>query len=200
MVSQKEEQIDQFRKRLNKYASVTEDSFNKLLPILKFKIIKKGEFLLRVGQTAKNIYFVSKGILTSLFITIDGSTHIKNFFLEGNFAGSTVSLMLSSPSSFSIQSLEDSAIIEMNFMLYKQLINENDDLKNFYLCYLEQNWVIENEKKQIAFATQTATERYLTFLEEYPSLNKRVPQFHIASYLGITPTQLSRIRKDLQKI
>ncbi|MFT4665925.1 MAG: CRP-like cAMP-binding protein [Gammaproteobacteria bacterium] len=57
--------------------------------------------------------------------------------------------------------------------------------------------MIENEKRQIAFATQSATERYLTFLEKYPLLDKRIPQLHIASYLGITPTQLSRIRKEL---
>ena len=58
---------------------------------------------------------------------------------------------------------------EFDYRNYKQLIFENTDLKNFYIAYLEQNWVIENEKRQIAFATQTASERYLTFLEKYPN-------------------------------
>ena len=88
-------------------------------------------------------------------------------------------------------------IFNSRFKKYKQIIYKHDDLKIFYISYLEKNWVIENEKRQIAFATQTAMERYQTFLEEYPSLNKRVPQLHIASYLGVTPTQLSRIRKNL---
>ena len=85
----------------------------------------------------------------------------------------------------------------MNYHKYKEVIFEHSDLKRFYISYLEQKWVVENEKRQISFAAQNATDRYLTFLEEYPSLPERVPQWLIASYLGITPTQLSRIRKDL---
>ena len=192
-----EEYINQIQKSMNRYAPITEDSFSRLRAIMKIRKVGKGEYLLRANQVAKGIYVVCKGVLTSLFITKDGGTHIKNFFLEGNFAASTVSLLLSSPSSFSIQALEDSVVIEMNFSKYRQLIDEKNDLKQFYIGYLEQKWVIENEKRQIAFATQTASERYLTFLKEYPSLDKRVPQLHIASYLGITPTQLSRIRKNL---
>ena len=85
----------------------------------------------------------------------------------------------------------------MDFQKYKKLIDENEDLKNFYIGHLEQKWIIENEKRQISFAAENATSRYITFLRDYPTLPDRVPQWMIASYLGITPTQLSRIRKDL---
>lgn len=194
-----ENYIDQFRKSLDRFTPVREESFSKLRSLVKFKAVKKGAFLLHAGETAQKLHFVCEGILVSQFMTQDGSAHIKNFFLEGNFAASKVSLLLACPSSFSIQCLEDAVVIDIDFKKYKQLINEDNHLKHFYISYLEQNWIIENEKRQIAFATQTSTERYLTFLEEYPFLDKRVPQHHIASYLGITPTQLSRIRKDLNK-
>jgi CRP-like cAMP-binding protein len=198
MASSEEKYIAQFRKYLNQYAPISEESFSKLLDLMRFRTVKKGEYLLQVNQRARNMFFVCEGVLTSLFLADDGGTHIKNFFVENNFAASTVSLMLFSPSSFAIQSLENGVVLEFDYRNYKQLIFENTDLKNFYIAYLEQNWVIENEKRQIAFATQTASERYLTFLEKYPTLDKRIPQLHIASYLGITPTQLSRIRKDLK--
>lgn len=197
MIANHEVHIDQFRKRLMTYAPVTDDSFAKLLPILRFRIVEKGEFILRAGQTAKDFHFVCEGLLASPLIDENGNTHIKNFFTEGNFAGSTVSLLRSSPSSFSIQSFETGVIIDLDYKTYKQLIYDHEDLKNFYIAYLEKNWVIDNEKRHIAFATQTAKERYITFLETYPTLDKRVSQYHIASYLGVTPTQLSRIRKEL---
>lgn len=188
-----------FREALNRYASISEASLSKLLSIAKFTSIKKGQYLLQLNQVAKNIHFVCEGLITSQFVTPDGNTHIKNFFLEGNFAASTVSLLLSSPSAFALECLEDGVVISLNFKKYKQLISENDDLKNFYIGYLEKKWIIENEKRQISFATQTAMERYLTFLKDYADLENRVSQRHIASYLGITPTQLSRIRKNLKK-
>lgn len=189
----------QFQEVLNQYAPVTEESFTKLLSLVRFVKVSKGAIILSAGQIAKETYFVCQGALISRYADQDGSTHIKNFFTEGNFAGSKVSQLLSSPSDFSIESLEDGVVIVMDHRKYRQLIFENEDLKHFYIAYLEQSWVIKNEKRQIAFATQTATERYLTSLEEYPTLDQRVPLLHIASYLGITPTQLSRIRKNLQK-
>ena len=196
MFPDKKKYIDDFRKSLDQYTPVKEESFEEMLSLVKFGEIQKGEHLLQVNQIAKKIYFVCKGIFTSLFITPDGGTHIKNFFLEGNFAGSKVSLLSSTPSAFGIQCLEEGVVIEMDYQRFKQLIYNHNDLKDFYIGYLEHKWVMENERRQIAFATQTATERYLTFLQEYPLLEDRVPQLHIASYLGITPTQLSRIRKE----
>ncbi|TRX60001.1 Crp/Fnr family transcriptional regulator [Fulvivirga sp. M361] len=191
---------DLFKKSLHRYAPITDESFIKLFSISKFRTVKKSEPILLKGRTARKIYFVCKGILVSQWTDEEGNIHIKNFFLEGNFAGSIVSSLLSAPSEFSIESIEDGVIIEMDYQEYKQTIYDHDDLQRYYINYLEQKWVIENEKRQISFAAKNATDRYLTFLEEYPSLPERVPQWLIASYLGITPTQLSRIRKELNKI
>ncbi len=192
-----EEYLDQFRNYLNDFTPVGDGPFQKLADLLRLETVSKGDYLLREGQISRNLYFVCRGVITSQYITDDGGTHIKNFFLEGNFAASTVSSLLFVPSAFGLQALEDSVVLAMDFRNYRQAILESEALKTFYINYLEKNWVIENERKQIAFATQTARERYLTFLEEYPDLEERIPQLHIASYLGVTPTQLSRIRKNL---
>ncbi|MGL1888920.1 MAG: Crp/Fnr family transcriptional regulator [Reichenbachiella sp.] len=199
MLSDQEKYITLFRASLNNYAPISEDSFAEIMELVKFRDVKKGAFLLQKGQTAKKMLFICKGILISQWVDEQANVHIKNFFLEGNLAASTVSLLQGTPSDFAISCIEEGIIIEMDFQKYKALINEKDDLKNFYIAYLEQNWIIKNEKRQISFAAQSATTRYLNFLKEHTTLPARVSQWLIASYLGITPTQLSRIRKDLKK-
>jgi ribosome-interacting GTPase 1 len=107
--------------------------------------------------------------------------------------------MLQTPSNFTIKALEDCILININYKKYITLINENDDLKNFYIAHLEKNWIIEKEQREIAFVMENATERYVKLLEKNPDIADRIPLLHIASHLGITPTQLSRIRKSLEK-
>ncbi|MCE7996881.1 MAG: Crp/Fnr family transcriptional regulator [Roseivirga sp.] len=186
-----------FKSTLQHYAPVSQASLEKLLAIARFRSIPKDQFLLHAGEVASRMYFVCEGILVSQYLRSDGSAHIKNFFIKGNFAASTVSCLQQSPSDFSIQCVEESVILDMSYHDYKELIFRYDDLKLLYINHLEQSWIIKNEKRQIAFATQTASERYRTFLNQNPDLETRVPQHQIASYLGITPTQLSRIRKEL---
>ena len=186
-------------KCLNQFASITQESFTELLSLAGFERVSRDEVLLQAGQVAKETYFICQGLLISRYNNSNGNTHIKNFFTEGYFAGSKASQLLSTPSDFSIESLEEGIIIVFDSREYRRLILEREDLKSFYIAYLEWSWIIKNEKRQIAFATQTASARYRTFLEEYPTLERRVPLLHIASYLGITPTQLSRIRKEVKK-
>ena len=199
MTTHQERYIDQFRRTVNRYAPVTDESFAELLAITQVRILEKNECLLPVGQVAVSQYYVCAGVLMSVFLTDDGGEHVKNFFTEGNFAGSTASSLRFAPSAFAIQSLKEAVVLEYNFQQYKQLINQREDLKLFYIAYLEQSWILKNEPRQIAFATQTATTRYQAFRAEHPDLVLRIPLHHIASYLGITPTQLSRIRKTLRE-
>lgn len=198
MSANKEKYKEQLRQTLNKYSPITEESLEKFFAQTRLRAIKKYEDILQIGQTARKMYFVCEGIFGSLFLTPDGTPHIKNFFLTNYFAASTVSLLQNSPSCFGIQCLEAGLVLEVDYTHYRHLIDTCADIKDFYIAYVEHSWIIVNEKRQIAFATQTSAERYAAFLETYPDLDKRVPQHYIASYLGITPTQLSRLRRDLQ--
>lgn len=89
-------------------------------------------------------------------------------------------------------------MITFDYTEYKKLIYKHDDLKNFYIAYLEKQWIIEKEQREISIVTETASTRYLKLLAKSPDIDKRVPLRDIASHLGITPTQLSRIRKELK--
>ncbi|WP_411029714.1 Crp/Fnr family transcriptional regulator [Spongiimicrobium sp. 3-5] len=197
MVSWDDPHIQLFYTYLNRFAPVSQTSFEEFLPFIKVRGVQKNESILLRGQTARNVYFVCEGILVSQWMDDEANVYVKNFFVEGHLAGSTVSMLTNTPSGFGIESVEDGIILEMNYQRYKEVIYNHDDLKNYYIVNLEQNWIIENERRQISFATENATARYISFLNRYPKLPQRVPQWLIASYLGITPTQLSRIRKDL---
>jgi CRP-like cAMP-binding protein len=184
---------------IESYWPISEKSWKLIENITEFQTLKKGETLLQNGEIAKNLHFIAKGILRAYITDQQGNFYNKNLFLENSFAGSKVSLMLQAPSNFTIEALEDSILININYKKYMRLINQNDDLKNFYIAHLEKNWIIEKEQREVALVMHNATERYVQLIEKYPDIADRIPLLHIASHLGITPTQLSRIRKSLEK-
>lgn len=199
MTFNKELYLNNLKQTFESYAPVSERSWKLIEEITEFQTLKKGETLLQNGEVAKNLHFIAKGILRAFITDEEGNFYNKNLFLENTFAGSKVSLMLQTPSHFSIEALEDGILINVNYKKYMALVYENDDLKNFYIAHLEKNWIIEKEQREVALVMQNATERYLDLLQKHPDIAERVPLLHIASHLGITPTQLSRIRKMPEK-
>lgn len=198
-MSNQDKYLKNLKKTIESYFPISESSWKLIENIAEFQSLKKGEILLENGEIAKNQHFIAKGVLRAFITDKHGNFYNKNLFMENYFAGSKVSLMLQSPSNFTIEALEDSIIINLNYKKYITLVNENDDLKNFYIAHLEKNWIIDKEQREVALVMQNATERYINLLEKHPTIADRVPLLHIASHLGITPTQLSRIRKNLEK-
>lgn len=199
MTFNKETYLNNLKQTIESYYPISEKSWKLIESITSFQTLKKGEALLRNGEIAKNLHFIAKGVLRAFITDEEGNFYNKNLFLENYLAGSKVSLMLQTPSNFTIEALEDSIVININYKKYMEFINETDDLKNFYIAHLERHWIIEKEQREVALVMQNATERYTTLLEKHPDIADRVPLLHIASHLGITPTQLSRIRKSLEK-
>jgi CRP-like cAMP-binding protein len=191
--------LQNLKSKFEHYAPISAESWQLIENIIEFRCAKKGELLLENGQIAKEIYFIAQGALRAFITDKAWNIYNKNIFLEGHFASSTASCLQQTPSEFSIETLEDSILIQMNYKKYRELIFQNEDLKNFYIAYLEKNWVIEKEQREISLVMENATERYLKLLKKHPDISERIPLLHIASHLGITPTQLSRIRKNLEK-
>lgn len=199
MTFHKETYLNNLKNSIESYSPISEQSWKLIENITGFQTLKKGETLLQNGEIAKDLHFIAKGVLRAFITDEQGNFYNKNLFLENYIAGSKVSLMLQKPSNFTIEALEDSIVININYKKYMELIYQNDDLKNFYIAHLEKNWIIEKEEREVALVMQNATERYVSLLEKHPDIADRVPLLHIASHLGITPTQLSRIRKSLEK-
>jgi CRP-like cAMP-binding protein len=157
--------------------------------------LDKGEALYNTGTTPSSFGYVYSGLLRAFTIDEKGNEYTKIFFDKGSFPGSMRSLLQSEPSDFTIDTLEPSVIIEISFEDYRNLLLRNHGLTLFHISYLEKNWVIAKEVREVEIVMENATDRYKKFLNDYPELQGRIQQYHIASHLGITPTQLSRIRK-----
>lgn len=184
---------DQFFQKVRSYADLSMEAERAWLALIKEKTYTKGENFIRTGQIPQKVAFVTKGLFSQYYIADNGETVIKYFFPEGRIAGSIPATLTKSESNFTITALEDTTVLEYNFHEFKKLVSIYSDIAAFYVRYLEQHWVIDKEPYEISLRSDSAKIRYDEFLEKYPELLKRLKKHHIASYLGITPTQLSRI-------
>ncbi len=199
MLIDRDKYLLDLKTKFESYALISEKSWELLIPIIKFTTLEKNDILLSNGVYSKNIYFVCKGVLRAYFTNPLGDIYTKNIFLENDIAGSMVSSMLEKPSEFTLEALEHTILISLDYKSYRRLINQENDLKEFYIAYLEKNWVIDKEQKEVSLILENATERYIKLRLAHPTIDSRIEQQHIASHLGITPTQLSRIRKKIKK-
>jgi len=198
-VEESKKYLAEFKETVMKYYPLSEAAFSMFTHIVQFKTLKKDEILLQIGEVSRRLYFVSKGAIIAFYVDDEGNTYNKNIFLERQFAGSTVSALLNIPSEFTLQAIEETVLISIDYRLYRELIDSNNEFKHFYIAYLEKNWIIDKEQREISLVMENATTRYLKLLSAYPHIDKRIPLQHIASHLGISPTQLSRIRKELKE-
>lgn len=195
-----ENYFNQLREVCKIYHNFSDEAHEKFKKICFIKEVKKGEVIQDTYSVAKYIYFICKGILRTYYLGEDGSIYTKNLFSENYFSASKVSLLTGEDSYLNIEALEDSILIYIDFKEYKKLIDEDVEFKDFYINYLEKNWVIVKEKNEISLILDDSTTRYLNFIEKNPNIEKRISLHHIADHLGITPTQLSRIRKNLKEL
>jgi CRP-like cAMP-binding protein len=187
-----------FKKYLIEKANVSEVEFEKLEPLLVRKTIKKGEFLLREGDFCEHHIFVEKGLLRFYSIDDAGKEHIVQFASENWFVGDRSSVYFNKRTTYFIDAIEDSQVVFLNqgFLctaseISKAFAHYNEQILQSHIMHLQ------NRVKLLIGAN--AEERYLDFVKLYPDLTLRVPQWMIASYLGITPESLSRVRKELAR-
>ena len=184
---------ESFFKKVQSYVELSPLSMASWRTILRPEVRKRGEPFVAMGQIPKRVGFVEEGLLSQEYVSVTGESTIKYFFPEGRFAASAGAMLTTTPSSFSIVALEDSRLISYDFAKFKQLAERHSDISTFYVRYMELHWIVEKEPLEISFRHDNAPARYQRLLETYPGLVPRLKKHQIASYLGITPTQLSRI-------
>ena len=180
----------------SQYQSVKMNEFINQLPNLTTKKVKKGTILVHQGEQCRYAYHVVKGCLKSYVIGKDDKEHIVQFAPENWLITDMDSFINNSKSIVYINAIEDSEVQ----LLTQPSAKDIEALSKTALVEQMrrmQNNIIANNKRLIHLLSSTAEERYLEFIETYPSLMQRLPLKLIASYLGITPEFLSRIRKHL---
>ncbi|MDR4954113.1 Crp/Fnr family transcriptional regulator [Chryseobacterium sp. ES2] len=186
----------EFVKHINQYYPLSEETVKDVLDICTEEYYRKNDLLLESGSMARYYYFIKSGLIGYYTIDEKGNNIYKIFFEESSFVASTAAIIKNEPSDFNIIALEDCSVIQYPAKAYRELLEKHHDLALFHMYYLEKNWVVNKEPLEVSLKYETAKKRYLQLLEN-ASLYNRLKQHHIASYLGITPTQLSRIKKEI---
>lgn len=165
---------------------------------IKVRQVNKNEFLLREGEICKDTFFVNKGLLRMYSIDNHGKEHIIHFAPENWFLVDRTSFYLNEPTQYFIDSIENSEVLILSPDYFEYILEKHPEVANRQNKLLHNH--IRNLQKRITqLLGATSEERYLDFLKTYPNIFERVPQWMVASYLGITPESLSRVRKELTK-
>ncbi|MEM6326445.1 MAG: Crp/Fnr family transcriptional regulator [Bacteroidota bacterium] len=152
--------------------------------------------LARPGSTRYDVLFVARGLLRFYYPGEDGRESNKAFVAEGEFAGALASARLGVPLLYGIEALEDTTVLAAPYEAFAALMDREPVFERLGRR-LAETILARKERRTRAFLLQSATERYLDLSETRPDLLQRVPQYHLASYLGVTDVHLSRIRREL---
>lgn len=188
--------MNNFKNYLLNKAGISENEFSTLTQNIEHKTIEKGEFILKSGAICKHSFFVESGLLRSYTIDENGKEHIIQFASESWIISDRSSLYFDEPSDFYIEAIETTTVVFLNQEFFTKACEISSSFQIFNDKAL-QNHIRHLQKRINLLLGASAETRYLDFIQLYPDMLLRVPQWMIASYLGITPESLSRVRKEL---
>ncbi len=187
--------LQQVRKFYEKFIPLTEEEWNLLGPKFRIKHIRKGEKFQEAGDICNDVTYCNYGLLKAFHIK-DGKEYIESFFSQDEYMSDYCSFLLRQPSMIYIEALEDCELVLLDYDTIQQLYNKVSNLQKFGRLMAEFLFTqISLRNNSLLF--ETPEERYVKFSKNRPDLLQRVPQYMIASYLGVTPEALSRIRKRM---
>ena len=187
---------DLFFQKLNDKVSFTAEEQAIISSYLTTKKLRKKQYLLQEGDICKTIAFVQKGALRAYSVNEKGVENILQFALEGLIISDLYSFMTGETASYNIDALEDSEVILITQKAQEELFARVPKYET-YSRMLITGAYLAMQKRITSLLSLSLEERYLNFINLYPNMVQRVPQHMIASYLGLTPETVSRIRKRL---
>ncbi|RZK43716.1 MAG: Crp/Fnr family transcriptional regulator [Pedobacter sp.] len=190
--------LDNFAQYLKERLSITDEQASEAVSCLKTKLVKKGQVLLQAGDLKSEAYFINSGLLRYFSIDEKGKEHIIQFAPENWMVSDRDTSVFNDASVFYIDAIEDTEVVVVKKGFFPDIQHIVPEILQLNILMLH-NSIRFMQKRINMLLSATAEERYLDFIKLYPNLTLRVPQWMIASYLGITPESLSRVRKDLAK-
>ncbi|WP_312553882.1 Crp/Fnr family transcriptional regulator [Empedobacter brevis] len=180
---------------IEKIVQISEEEKAVILDLFRLKEFKNGDFFLKEGDVCKNVGFIEKG-LVRYFINDEGEEKTYEFGKENEFTSNYESFVPQLPSRQSIQFLEDSKVWVISNSNLEKLYTSVANGERFGRIVIGQVF-IETLKNLNSFYTDSPQQRYEDFIRKHPDLNQRISQYYIASYVGVKPQSLSRIRKRI---
>jgi len=187
--------FDQILQSISKFIALDTNEQNYFVSKLEFRKFRKKEILVQEGDSCNHVFFINKGCIR-YYYTVDGKENTAQFFFENGWYTDFDSFLSGKPTRLNIQALERTEILMLSAKNMHEIYDEipkferlgRQMAENAFLGIRQRNEMLEN---------LTAEERYLALMKERPKVFERIPQHYIASYLGIQPESLSRIRKRI---
>lgn len=185
----------QLLKKIHSIVTLSDEEEKMLSGFWKEKTLKKGEYLLTNGAVCRTDNYVVEGALKAYYINSEtGNEEILFFAIEDWWASDLYSFQKQIPSIYNIQAVENSKLLQITHESFQKMLTEIPKLERFFRIILE-SYLGTLQRKIILNQVYDAKHRYLDFLEQYPLIAERFPNYLIASYLNVSPEFLSRIRK-----
>ncbi|MEN7550986.1 Crp/Fnr family transcriptional regulator [Rapidithrix thailandica] len=183
---------------ISKHIQFTEEETSFFISMLKKRKLRKRQFLVQKGDICKHETFVIKGCLRAIYTTPNAQEYMTQFAMEDWWINDFESFLTGKPATLDIEALEDCTLLQIDYPSLQLIYERIPKFERFSRLMLEKSY-LSLYKRMVSSMSKPAEERYQDFLKQYPNLHHRIPQYHIAAYLGITPEFLSKIRKKLAK-
>lgn len=190
--------FEAFRKYLEDKIVLTNQDFELIESVSSFKKLRKRQYLLQEGDVCRYNAFVCRGFLRSYYVDQKGQEHIMQFAPENYWTGDRESMDSGLPSKYNVDAIEESEILLLrkeDFELIRKTVPAFNDFVN---KMLKKNVLVLQERIHLSLSLSTE-EKYSNFISKYPSIINRVPLHMVASYLGVSPETLSRVRSQSTK-
>ena len=178
--------------------ALVDEEFPRCTSLMAPRRLRKGHTLSQAGEPCRYLAFVTSGCLRAYSIDEKGEEHVVQFALEQWWITDMYSFLTGKPGEYIIEALEESDVLLIDAAAYEQVCTTVPAFERYFRILLQNNYVATH-RRLLATISLSAEDRYLQLIAEYPSIVQRVAQRHIASYLGITPEALSRIRGRIAK-
>lgn len=181
---------------IRKYISLSHEEELILLEHMSFRKYLKGQYVVQQGDVCRYESFVLTGSLKTFYVDENGQEHVVMFAVENWWTADLGSFITQSPADYHIQCLENTSLIQFSVEDLDMLYTKLPKMERFFRIIIQKAYVAL-QRRIVQNFTLPAKDRYLLFLKQYPEIEKRVPQYLIASYLGITKEFLSKIRNQI---
>lgn len=180
--------------RYRKLAPIPPAEWTRFEAKLRSRLLAPGEYLLRAGEPSREVAFVRRGLLRFFLVDAEGTERTKEFHGPGEVASAFADFLARRPSRTNVTALESSEVLLLDARELESFYRKHPCWERLGRLLLEQAYVAK-EQREFDLLQLSAGERYAEFRRRFPRLHDKIPQYHIASYLAITPVALSRIRK-----